>query len=31
VRVGLDDEFPGGETPGSVHPHCFCTEVLVAA
>lgn len=31
VRVRFDESFPGGEVPGSVHPHCACTEVVVAA
>jgi hypothetical protein len=31
VQVGINDEFPGGEEPGSVHPRCRCTEILVSA
>jgi hypothetical protein len=27
--VALDEEFSGGAVPGSVHPRCQCTEVLV--
>lgn len=30
-RVGLDEQFSGGDEPGSVHAHCRCTELLVPA
>ena len=31
VRVGVAESFPGGEEPGSVHPRCRCSELIVAA
>jgi hypothetical protein len=30
-RVGLDENFDGGDEPGSMHPRCQCLEYLVAS
>ena len=30
-RTGIDESFSGGEEPGSVHPRCRCSDIIVAA
>jgi hypothetical protein len=30
-RVGIDEDFEGGDRPGDMHPHCQCVEYVVAA
>ena len=27
-RVGVDEDFSGGDEPGQVHPHCLCSSYL---
>ena len=30
-QVRIDESFVGGDVPGSVHPRCACSEILVSA